>query len=70
MRTARTVPSALGLLLLLAAAGIPWRSNQLTNKQDSLLAITEDSAVPLALYGATLVLCLSAVGVAFLLSWR
>jgi NADH:ubiquinone oxidoreductase subunit 6 (subunit J) len=70
VRTARTVPSAPGLLLLLAAAGIPWRSNQLTNKQDSLWAITEDSAVPLALYGATLVLCLSAVGAAFLLSWR
>jgi hypothetical protein len=35
VRTARTVLSALGVLLLLAAAGIPWRSNQLTNNQTS-----------------------------------
>ena len=35
VRTGRTVLSALGVLLLLAAAGIPWRSNQLTNNQTS-----------------------------------
>jgi len=58
------------VLLLLAAAGIPWRSNQLINKQASLLAITEDSVVPLALYGTTVVLSLSAVAVAFLRPWR